>query len=250
MIYDPNARRHYKQQAQMRIREQLWLTIGSTLLYMVPVFLISYILQIGVAALPQMPTIDDLSRFYKYIAIYLAATLFIGAPLKFGIKQFWIARARGRRHVSLTLAVSGFSNAKSYLTSLKLQLCILLRSLGWSILLGVYMVLVISLQTISLVLGILAWIIFIPLAIFVSVKIRRYDGAYIRMTDTPDASVWQAVKACVPIFKNHNCELFMFDLSFILWGLLTVVTAGIAIVYAAPYQEMAFTLYFDDLCRS
>ena len=148
------------------------------------------------------------------------------------------------------MVVSCFMSGRKYLTSIKLELGILLYSLGWAVLLSVAIVLVALLaltgSAMLLVLGVI--VVIIPLTLLVTVKVRRYDGAYICMIDTPDAGVMQAIRSCAPIFKNHNWELLVFDLSFILWILLGAVTFGIGMIYVDAYTEIAFVHYFDALC--
>lgn len=142
---------------------------------------------------------------------------------------------------------------------MKLSLSIGIRSLGWLIV--VYAIMLIGLIPLAVSspvdnVGSGAFFLFLIIyivvvcvvAVWASVKIRRYDGAYICMIDTPDAGVWQATGACAKIFKNHNWELMVFDLSFILWNCLSAFTFGIVGLYVTPYQEIAFIHYFDALC--
>lgn len=248
MTYRPDLRQQYKAQARMRIKENFWPTIGAALIALVPTLLISLIMESATGNLSDTPTIDEILRMYRTLGIYLLAVLFIGCPIQFGAKQYYIARARGQQASAWTV-VSCFSSGKKYLTSIKLQLCILVRSLGWMVLLIAYTFATVLLTLYSVVFGVIAIIGMIPLSCLISVKVRRYDGAFICMTDTPDASVWKATGACAPIFRDHNWELFVFDLSFILWILLAVVTLGIGSLYVVPYQEIAFVNYFDALCN-
>ncbi|MDO5785411.1 MAG: DUF975 family protein [Eubacteriales bacterium] len=248
MIYRPDLRQQYKAHARARIRENFWPTIGAALLALVPMFLISLIMEAGTYNLSDTPTLAELARLYRTLGIYLLAVLLIGSPIQFGAKQYYIARARGQQTSAWTV-VSCFSSGKKFITSIKLQLCIIVRSLGWLVLLFVSIFAAAMLLILVPVLGVIAMIALIPLACLISVKIRRYDGAFICMTDTPDASVWQATGSCVPIFRDHNWELLVFDLSFILWQLLAVVTLGIGALYVVPYQEMTFVNYFDALCN-
>ena len=248
MIYRPDLRQQYKAQARVRIRERFWPTIGTALLALVPLALISLIMQSATANLPETPTTEDLAQMYKMMGIYVVAMLLIGGPIQFGAKQYYIARARGQE-ASAWLVVSCFSSAKKYLTAIKLQLCIFVRSLGWLAILIAYIFVAILLVVISTPLFVIAILAMIPLSFWISVKIRRFDGAYICLTDTPNTSVWKATGACVPIFRDHNWELLVFDLSFILWELFAIVTLGIGTLYVSPYMEIAFTNYFDALCQ-
>ncbi|MGM9631322.1 DUF975 family protein [Butyricicoccus sp.] len=246
MIYDASARKQYKAQARADIRAQFWPTMLTVVLEMVPIWLIAMISQVGANALEG--NTENIGLYLNCMMLYLLATVFIAAPLQFGAKHYFVARARGQE-ASPMMVVSCFMSGKKYLTSIKLELGILLYSLGWAVLLSVAIVLVALLALAGfamLVLGVIVAII--PLSLLVTVKVRRYDGAYICMIDTPDASVMQAIRSCAPIFKNHNWELLVFDLSFILWMLLGMITFGIGMIYVDAYTEIAFVHYFDALC--
>lgn len=247
MIYDASARKQYKAQARADIRARFWPTMLTVVLEMVPIWLIAMISQVGANALEG--NTENIGLYLNCMMLYLLATVFIAAPLQFGAKHYFVARARGQE-TSPMMVVSCFMSGRKYLTSIKLELGILLYSLGWAVLLSVAIVLV-ALLTLTgsamlLVLGVI--VVIIPLTLLVTVKVRRYDGAYICMIDTPDAGVMQAIRSCAPIFKNHNWELLVFDLSFILWILLGAVTFGIGMIYVDAYTEIAFVHYFDALC--
>lgn len=254
MTCNSAARKQYKATARADIRAKFWPTMGAVLLYTLPVILVSMILEIGMRGLSDSATIAEIIRLYQYLGIYVLVMFLLVSPIQFGFKHYAVALARGEA-CSPAQVFSCFTSGRLYLTSLKLSLCIAIRSLGWIALLYLCMFLTalpmffIVEQTGVFVVYVIIWaILMILLALLFSVKIRRYDGAYINMIDTPDASVWQAVKACAPIFKGHNWELLVFDWSFILWMLASVVTFGIVGIYLTAYQEVAFVHYFDDLC--
>lgn len=257
MTCNSAARKQYKATARADIRTKFWPTMGAALLYTLPIILVSMILEIGTKGLSDSVTIAELIRLYQYLGIYALVMFFLVSPIQFGFKHYAVALARGEQ-CSPTQVFICFTSGKKYLTSLKITLCIMLRSLGWLVLeyavifLGAIPMMFLALSNgfdAAIVLYLLVYVIVvIAVTLIVVVKVRRYDGAYINMIDTPDASVWSAVKACAPIFKGHNWELFVFDWSFILWILATVITLGIVGVYLTAYQEIAFVHYFDDLC--
>lgn len=253
MTCNSDARRAYKKQARADIRVKFWPTMGAVILELIPIVLIGMIMQIGIRGLSEYPTMEELLRVYKYLVIYVLAAFLIGGPITFGAKHYFVSRARGEQS-SVSQVLICFTSFKKYVTALKLGLCILVRSLGWlALLYAVIFVTAIPVilikSDIFLVIYMIVWIaVLVVMMLFVIVKVRRYDGAFICMIDTPDASVWEAVKACAPIFEGHNWELLIFDLSFILWELLSVITLGIVGIYTTAYTEIAFVHYFDDLC--
>lgn len=263
MIYDARARKDYKAQARADIRKKFWPTIGAVILASIPLMLMSVIMAIGMDGLDSL---NDASGFdavlaaygklAKYGALYAVIYFFVGSPITFGAKHYYVSRARGEDS-TIGLIFQPFTSGKSYLTSLKLSLSIGIRSLGWLvityaiILVGLIPLVSSAFSDSDALFGILLFLYIIVICVvaaWASVKIRRYDGAYICMIDTPDASVWQATGACAKIFKNHNWELFVFDLSFLLWEFLAAITCGIVGLYVTPYQEIAFIHYFDALC--
>lgn len=255
MTCNSDARRQYKATARADIRTKFWPTMGAVLLELVPIFLIAMIMQIGVRGLSDNVTLEELLRMYQYLGIYFIAIFFIGSPIEFGAKHYFVSLARGEA-CSPSQVFTCFTSGKKYLTSLKLSLCIGVRSIGWLLLEYVVifvgamlMGIMFDASTVALMLFLIVYIVLVVIVtLYVVVKVRRYDGAYINMIDTPDASVWQAVKACAPIFKGHNWELLVFDLSFILWQLASAITFGIVGIYVTAYTEIAFVYYFDDLC--
>lgn len=263
MIYDARARKDYKAQARADIRKKFWPTIGAVILASIPLILMSVIMAIGMDGLDSLSdtasfntVLATYGKLAKYGALYAVIYFFVGSPITFGAKHYYVSRARGEDS-TVVLIFQPFTSGKSYLTSLKLSLSIFIRSLGWLIV--TYAVMLVGLIPLvssafsdsDALFGILLFLYIIVICVvaaWASVKIRRYDGAYICMIDTPDASVWQATGACAKIFKNHNWELFVFDLSFLLWECLAAITCGIVGLYVTPYQEIAFIHYFDALC--
>lgn len=263
MIYDARARKDYKAQARADIRKKFWPTIGAVILASIPLILMSIIMAIGMDGLNSLSDTSGFdavlaaySKLAKYGALYAVIYFFVGSPITFGAKHYYVSRARGEDS-TVGLIFQPFTSGKSYLTSLKLTLSIGIRSLGWLVL--TYAIILVGLIPLvssafsdsDMLFGVLLFLYIVVvcvIAAWASVKIRRYDGAYICMIDTPDASVWQATGACAKIFKNHNWELFVFDLSFFLWECLAAITFGIVGLYVTPYQEIAFIHYFDALC--
>ena len=265
MIYDAQARKDYKAQARADIRQKFWPTIGAVILASIPLALMSIIMSIGTEGFDTLGNASNLDavvsvygKFAQYSLLYLVIYFFVGSPITFGAKHYYVARARGENS-TVGLIFQPFTSGKSYLTSLKLSLSIGIRSLGWLVIVCVIaLVGLIPLFAFSpadnvssgafFLFSMIYTVVVCVVSVWASVKMRRYDGAYICLIDTPDASVWKATGACVKIFKNHNWELMVFDLSFLLWNCLTAITFGVVGLYVIPYQEIAFVHYFDALC--
>ena len=55
------------------------------------------------------------------------------------------------------------------------------------------------------------------------------------MAENPNIKTIDAIREGKKMMKGHNFELFVLDLSFILWYLLVLITLGIASIYVMPY---------------
>ena len=47
--------------------------------------------------------------------------------------------------------------------------------------------------------------------------------------------------------KGHKWNMFVFNLSFILWHLLCIITFGLACIYVVPYISAANALYYEEV---
>lgn len=250
MAYSAQLRKNFKADARERIHQRFWPTMGAVILAMIPEGLITLIYRSANSRQALgMATISML--------IYIAAAIFILPPITMGIWTYYVARARGQES-SPAMVFQCFGDGKSYTNSIKIMFSIFVRSLGWAALEVVVMVPWVvlvaylafeegsaqgSLWIALLVLSVLL----IVVSLLVNVKIRRYDGTYIRMIDNPTQSAWAVSGECAQTFRGHNWELLVFDLSFILWALGTVITLGIVGIYTTAYMGVAFVNYFDAL---
>ena len=74
---------------------------------------------------------------------------------------------------------------------------------------------------------------------------KVYFAEYIQ-ADYPELSWKDCLSVSKKMTDGHKGELFVFDLSFIPWFLLTAITLGIASVYVAPYYQTAKALYYEN----
>lgn len=66
------------------------------------------------------------------------------------------------------------------------------------------------------------------------------------MYDYPNLKPSEAIKLSKKIIRGNRTELFVFDLSFIPWYLLTAITFGLAGIYVVPYIETAKALFYEN----
>ena len=66
------------------------------------------------------------------------------------------------------------------------------------------------------------------------------------MNEYPNLKPTEAIKLSKKIVKGNRWELFVYDLSFIPWYLLVLITFGFAGIYVEPYIMTATALYYEN----
>ena len=77
----------------------------------------------------------------------------------------------------------------------------------------------------------------------------RYSFAVYVMIDHPEMSAMDCLRESKRLTTGYKRQLFLLDLSFILWFLLTMIpiVGYIAQVYVTPYMESAKVLYYEQI---
>ena len=90
--------------------------------------------------------------------------------------------------------------------------------------------------------GLLAMLFVVPGVIF------YYSSyfAYQIMSDNPNLKPSEAIKVSKKMVKGNRTELFVLDLSFILWYIFVIVTLGFGSIYVAPYINTTKALYYEN----
>ena len=81
------------------------------------------------------------------------------------------------------------------------------------------------------------------------IKSYSYSMAFYILAENPEMSAREALNESKEIMKGNKLNLFVLQLSFILWALLTAVTFGIASIYVMPYQQLTFTNFYHNIKR-
>ncbi|MFI3313941.1 MAG: DUF975 family protein [Eubacteriales bacterium] len=79
------------------------------------------------------------------------------------------------------------------------------------------------------------------------IKGLSYSMATYIMAENRDIKYSDAINQSKAMMEGHKMELFKLQLSFIGWALLTIVTAGIAILYVSPYMNAAMAYFYQEL---
>ena len=67
--------------------------------------------------------------------------------------------------------------------------------------------------------------------------------------DYPELSVREAMKISREMMRGHKWKLFVLDLTFIGWIILSIFTLGLGILFVEPYQQAARSAFYEDLKR-
>lgn len=145
------------------------------------------------------------------------ATYIIAPPLSLGLIMVYLSVTYGEK-VEIGTLFNGF---QSFGKSILLYLLIMIFTLLWSLLL--------------IIPGI--------------IKAYSYSMAFYILAENPDMTAREALNESKLIMDGHKMELFVLQLSFILWILLTGITLGIAGIYVYPYMQLTLTNFYHNIKR-
>ena len=77
----------------------------------------------------------------------------------------------------------------------------------------------------------------------------RYRFAVYNLCENPDIGIMEAISMSKAQTAGFKWTLFVLDLSFIGWILLSGLTLGILDIWLAPYREQANVGYFQEIKR-
>ena len=67
------------------------------------------------------------------------------------------------------------------------------------------------------------------------------------LKDNPELSANQAINLSVKMMKGHKFDFFYLCLSFIGWGLLSILTLGIGFLWLMPYMYTSMAAFYQDV---
>ena len=167
-----------------------------------------------ISSIPNLLVEIDSESFAISVIIPII-TLVITGPLTIGQCKFFINLAN-RSNPKFSDLWYGFNN--------------MLRAIGVTLLVGV--------------------IVFIGTILFIIPGIIlafMYSQVYYIMAENPEMSIMNCLKESSRIMKGHKMDLFILELSFLGWGILMVITLGIAGLYVLPYYNATLTNFYLDI---
>lgn len=72
----------------------------------------------------------------------------------------------------------------------------------------------------------------------------RYSFALYNLLNDPEMGVMEAMALSKKQTRGYKADLFVMDLSFIGWDILTSLTAGILLIYVKPFREQTWMGYY------
>lgn len=79
------------------------------------------------------------------------------------------------------------------------------------------------------------------------IKGYAYAMAPFIMAENPEMRPREALRASCEMMDGHKAELFFLELSFIGWGILSVLTLGIGSLWLNPYIQAAHAAFYRNL---
>ena len=74
-----------------------------------------------------------------------------------------------------------------------------------------------------------------------------YSMAGFLMTENPNMTATEALRASKELMRGHKFELFCLDISFIGWAILAVFTLGIGGLWLTPYENASRAAFYREL---
>ncbi len=79
------------------------------------------------------------------------------------------------------------------------------------------------------------------------IKSYSYSMAFYILADNPELTAREALSKSKEIMNGHKMDLFVLQLSFIGWYLLTLITFGLVGIYAIPYINSTTANFYNSI---
>lgn len=82
------------------------------------------------------------------------------------------------------------------------------------------------------------------------IKSLSYSQVFFLLRDHPEFSIIEAITESRKIMKGYKWKYFLLNLSFIGWGILSLFTVGIGLLWLIPYVTTSLASFYDQLTES
>ncbi len=79
------------------------------------------------------------------------------------------------------------------------------------------------------------------------IKSYSYALTYYILKDEPELKYNAAIEKSMQMMDGYKMKLFLLDLGFIGWGLLSCLTLGLGFLLLIPYMQTAHAAFYEDL---
>lgn len=141
--------------------------------------------------------------------------LIIGGPMAFGIATFFLALSRKQTPILNDL----FKGFTYFLNTLVAMLLIAVYTFLWALLL--------------IIPGIIAAL--------------SYSQTFFILVEHPTMSASDAIAKSKAMMDGYKWKYFCLGLRFIGWAILCIFTFGIGFLFLAPYMQVTFAKFYDDI---
>jgi uncharacterized membrane protein len=142
-------------------------------------------------------------------------------PLYIGYLWTFLSVIRTGEQIKFSGLVQGFSEISMYL-----------KILGTYLVMMVYMF--------------LWFLLFIIPGI---IKAFAYSQTYFVLKDNPGIGINAAIKKSRTLMHGYKWKFFVLQLSFIGWGILSLLTLGIGLLWLAPYMSASYAAFYNELVK-
>ena len=187
---------------------------------------------------------DDLLLYTLLDALYYVTdglvVLMLGLPLLYGCAMIFEGAARGVRKPMATLFCA-FTSARAYRRALGVILCLLgFPLLALSACAGVAWMCFDAIDASTLYTTIPLSLLFLA---FMAVMLGQNDAVLALAYDDPDATVLSLLARSRKMTKGRLLDLLRFKLAFLGWGLLSVLSLGLVLIFhALPMFSLSYSL--------
>lgn len=204
-----------------------------------------------------------LGRMWSGVALSslltVAVSLFITMPLTFGILDWYRELSLGNRQ-SVGAIFNYFSSGGLYARALKVSLSYSVKLLLWTLLIEVvygflmfgciyfgYWSDYVGVAAIGMLVILLAILVSVAMLLAMLLVTARYTLTIYTSVRNKEWKNREVFRVSTGYMKGHYWETIGYELSFLPWYLLTVLTCGILVIYLAPYKMSADILYYNYL---
>lgn len=142
--------------------------------------------------------------------------LLVGGPLAISFSYFFLSLSRNKT-VEIGDMLKGFD--KNFLNSVLATVLVTVYVLLWAILL--------------IIPGIIAAL--------------SYSQVFFILVENPSMSAFDAIAKSKAMMEGYKWKYFCLGLRFVGWAILCIFTLGIGFLFLAPYIQVSFAKFYDDI---